>query len=101
MQGEGGISFGVLAITHLQNLDCKSYTFHKKTSKKMESVLESFTKMKHSYREVSVMFSENPDTMDPADFFTIFHKFINSWKVRTSLFSWDGGQVALLSMYVL
>jgi len=48
--------------------------------------MESYTKMKHSYQEVSVMFSEDPDKVDPADFFTLFNRFVNAWKVRLKYF---------------
>ena len=47
----------------------------------MEGMLKSYSDMEHSYREVVIMFSENPDTMEPSDFFSMFLKFTNAWKV--------------------
>ena len=45
-------------------------------------MIETYTKMEDAYREVCLMFSESPKTVEPADFFGMFRKFIKDWKVR-------------------
>ena len=42
---------------------------------------ETYSKMEDAYREVCLMFSESPKTMEPSDFFGMFQKFVKSWKV--------------------
>ena len=43
---------------------------------------ETYGKMEDAYREVCLMFSESPKTTEPADFFGMFQKFSQDWKVR-------------------
>ena len=69
------------------HLSCVSLTtglhsFHKHASKKMEHLNATFAKMEDAYREICLMFSENPKTTDPSDFFGIFAKFTRDWKVN-------------------
>ena len=45
-------------------------------------MIEVTTKMEDAYREVCLMFGENPKTTDPADFFGVFKRFVTEWKVR-------------------
>lgn len=40
--------------------------------------------MEDAYREICLMFSENPKNTDPSDFFGIFAKFIKNWKVKNT-----------------
>lgn len=41
--------------------------------------------MQDAYSEVCLMFSENPKTTEPADFFGLFSKFTKEWKVSKAI----------------
>ena len=58
-----------------------SHCFFKHAQKKVDNLTETYTKMDDVYREVCLMFSENPKSTEPSDFFGSFKKFITDWKV--------------------
>ena len=62
-------------------LDLKPYSFHRQSEKKLDFLKTTYSKMEDAYSELCLMFSENPKTTDPSDFFCIFAKFIKDWKV--------------------
>ena len=76
---------GFFMLGNIFSLDLRSYSFHRQATKKIENLNATFSKMEDAYRELCLMFSENPKTMDPSDLFGIFSKFIKDWKVCTIL----------------
>lgn len=57
------------------------HSFYLHAHKKVNIMTETYSKMEDAYREVCLMFSESPKTMEPSDFFGMFQKFVKSWKV--------------------
>ena len=68
---------GVSSLTRLQ-----SFFLH--AQKKVDILTETFSKMEDAYREVCLMFSESPKTVEPSDFFGMFQKFVKVWKVSSA-----------------
>ena len=60
-------------------------SFYLHAQKKVDILTDTFSKMEDAYREVCLMFSESPKTVEPSDFFGMFHKFVKTWKVNISL----------------
>ena len=58
-------------------------SFYLHAQKKVEILTETFSKMEDAYREVCLMFSESPKTVEPSEFFGMFQKFVRAWKVVT------------------
>ena len=59
----------------------ESHSFFLHAQKKVDILTDTFSKMEDAYREVCLMFSESPKTMEPSDFFGMFQKFVRTWKV--------------------
>lgn len=57
-----------------------SHSFYLHAHKKVEIMTETYSKMEDAYREVCLMFSESPKTVEPSDFFGMFQKFVKAWK---------------------
>jgi hypothetical protein len=56
------------------------FSFYLHAQKKVEILTETFSKMEDAYREVCLMFSESPKTVEPSEFFGMFQKFVRAWK---------------------
>ena len=73
-------SSGLTASQYVVSLTL-SHSFYLHAHKKVEIMTETYAKMEDAYREVCLMFSESPKTVDPSEFFGMFQKFVKAWKV--------------------
>ena len=64
------------------NFKNKLSVFLAGAKKEMEDVDKRIKRMEDAYKEVVLLFGEDPDKTPPEEFFGIFYQFINAFQVR-------------------
>eukprot|EP00052_Salpingoeca_macrocollata_P009845 m.77324 g.77324 ORF g.77324 m.77324 type:complete len:908 (+) comp17281_c0_seq1:168-2891(+) len=78
-----GLRKGIDLILYEREKQQQNYVIHcfyLHAVHKVARITEKFNMMTEGYQRVCKLFNENPDTLEPFDFFSVFDRFVNNWK---------------------